>query len=42
MRLAESGGLQIPVAATFSLTAAAAAHELSEARHAPGRIALVN
>ncbi|MCX5068308.1 NADP-dependent oxidoreductase [Micromonospora lupini] len=40
--LAESGRLHIPVAATFPLTEAAAAHELSEARHAPGRIVLVN
>ncbi|MET7669754.1 NADP-dependent oxidoreductase [Micromonospora luteifusca] len=42
VRLAESGRLRIPVAATFPLTEAAAAHELSEARHAPGRIVLVN
>ncbi|MFG1867964.1 NADP-dependent oxidoreductase [Micromonospora arborensis] len=42
VRLADSGRLRIPVAATFPLTEAAAAHELSEARHAPGRIVLVN
>ncbi|WP_189224104.1 NADP-dependent oxidoreductase [Saccharothrix coeruleofusca] len=42
VRLAEAGGLRIPVAATFPLTEAAAAHELSETRHAPGRIVLVN
>ncbi|MEV4117350.1 NADP-dependent oxidoreductase [Micromonospora sp. NPDC049645] len=42
VHLAQSGRLRIPVAATFPLTEAAAAHELSEARHAPGRIVLVN
>lgn len=41
VRLAAAGRLRIPVAATFPLTEAAAAHELSEARHAPGRIVLV-
>jgi hypothetical protein len=35
VRFAESGRLRIPVAATFPLTGAAAAHELSETRHAP-------
>jgi NADPH:quinone reductase-like Zn-dependent oxidoreductase len=42
VRLAESGRLRIPVAATFPLTEAAAAHGLSETSHAPGRIVLVN
>ncbi|GAA0512628.1 oxidoreductase [Paractinoplanes deccanensis] len=42
VRLAESGRLRIPVAATFPLNEVAAAHELSESRHAPGRIVLVN
>lgn len=42
VRLAASDRLHIPVAATFPLTEAGAAHELSEARHAPGRIVLVN
>ncbi|MEU8111363.1 NADP-dependent oxidoreductase [Micromonospora sp. NPDC048947] len=42
VRLAKSGRLHIPIAATFPLTEAAAAHELSEAHHAPGRIVLIN
>jgi NADPH:quinone reductase-like Zn-dependent oxidoreductase len=40
--LAESGRLRIPVAAAFPLTEVAAAHELSETRHARGRIVLVH
>ncbi|NJP90312.1 zinc-binding dehydrogenase [Nonomuraea sp. FMUSA5-5] len=40
--LAARGRLRVPVAAAFPLTEAAAAHELSERRHAPGRIVLVN
>ncbi|MFI7614720.1 NADP-dependent oxidoreductase [Nonomuraea terrae] len=40
--LAEQGRLRIPVAAAFPLTEAAAAHELSETRHARGKIVLVN
>jgi NADPH:quinone reductase-like Zn-dependent oxidoreductase len=40
--LAASGRLRIPVAATFPLTEAAAAHQLSENSHAPGRIVLIN
>ncbi|HEV7653072.1 MAG TPA: NADP-dependent oxidoreductase [Actinophytocola sp.] len=39
--LAEQGRLRVPVAATFPLAAAAAAHELSESRHARGKIVLV-
>ena len=42
VKLAAQGRLRIPVAAAFPLTEAAAAHELSESRHAPGRIVLVN
>ena len=42
VRLAAAGRLRIPVAATFPLTGAAAAHELSETSHAPGRIVLLN
>ncbi len=38
--LAESGRLRIPVAAVFPMAEAAAAHELSETRHARGRIVL--
>ncbi|BCJ55398.1 oxidoreductase [Actinoplanes sp. NBRC 14428] len=41
VRLAGSGRLRIPVAATFPLAEAAAAHELSETRHARGRIVLL-
>lgn len=39
--LAGRGRLRVPVAATFPLTEAAAAHELSETRHARGKIVLV-
>jgi NADPH:quinone reductase-like Zn-dependent oxidoreductase len=39
--LAEQNRLRVPVAATFPLTEAAAAHELSETRHARGKIVLV-
>lgn len=39
--LAAQGRLRIPVAATFPLAEAAAAHELSETRHARGRIVLI-
>lgn len=42
VKLAEQGRLRVPVAAAFQLTEAAAAHELSESRHARGRIVLVN
>ncbi|MEV6284880.1 NADP-dependent oxidoreductase [Kribbella sp. NPDC051770] len=38
VRLAGQGKLRIPVAATFALEEAPAAHELSERKHAPGRI----
>jgi NADPH:quinone reductase-like Zn-dependent oxidoreductase len=38
--LAGQGRLRVPVAATFPLTEAAAAHELSESRHARGKIVL--
>lgn len=40
--LAGQGRLRVPVAAAFPLTEAAAAHELSETRHARGKIVLVN
>ncbi|WP_432949320.1 NADP-dependent oxidoreductase [Kribbella sp. CA-253562] len=40
--LAEAGRLRIPVAETFPLEEAAAAHKLSESRHARGKIVLVN
>lgn len=40
--LADEGRLRIPVAATFPLTDPAAAHELSETRHARGKIVLLN
>lgn len=40
--LANEGRLRVPVAAAFPLTEAAAAHELSETRHARGKIVLVN
>jgi NADPH:quinone reductase-like Zn-dependent oxidoreductase len=40
--LADQGRLRVPVAATFPLTEAAAAHELSESRHARGKIVLVH
>ncbi|HEY3709084.1 MAG TPA: NADP-dependent oxidoreductase [Amycolatopsis sp.] len=42
VKLADEGRLRIPVAAAFPLTEAAAAHELSESRHARGKIVLVN
>lgn len=40
--LAGEGRLRVPVAAAFPLAEAAAAHELSESRHARGKIVLVN
>ncbi|MFC1413268.1 NADP-dependent oxidoreductase [Streptacidiphilus sp. N1-12] len=40
--LAAEGRLRVPVAAAFPLTEAAAAHELSESRHARGKIVLVH
>lgn len=40
--LAGAGRLQIPIAAAFPLAEAAAAHELSEGRHARGKTVLVN
>ncbi|MCS7475596.1 NADP-dependent oxidoreductase [Umezawaea endophytica] len=40
--LAENGGLRVPVEAVFPLTEAAAAHELSETRHARGKIVLAH
>ncbi|QKW36718.1 NADP-dependent oxidoreductase [Actinomadura sp. NAK00032] len=40
--LAGEGRLRVPVAAAFPLTEAAAAHELSETRHARGKIVLVH
>ncbi|MEO3859093.1 NADP-dependent oxidoreductase [Acrocarpospora sp. B8E8] len=40
--LAEQGRLRVPVAAAFPLAEAAAAHELSESRHARGKIVLVS
>ncbi|MDX3850776.1 NADP-dependent oxidoreductase [Streptomyces sp. AK02-01A] len=40
--LAGEGRLRVPVAAAYPLTEAAAAHELSESRHARGKIVLVN
>lgn len=42
VKLAEEGRLRIPVAATFPLSEAAAAHELSESRHARGKIVYMN
>ena len=39
--LAGEGRLRVPVAAAFPLTEAAAAHGLSETRHARGKIVLV-
>ncbi|MGI5328891.1 NADP-dependent oxidoreductase [Actinomadura nitritigenes] len=39
--LADEGRLRVPVAAVFPLDEAAAAHELSESRHARGKIVLV-
>jgi NADPH:quinone reductase-like Zn-dependent oxidoreductase len=40
--LAGEGRLRVPVAAAFPLVQAAAAHELSESRHARGKIVLVS
>jgi NADPH:quinone reductase-like Zn-dependent oxidoreductase len=40
--LAGEGRLRVPVAAEFPLTEVAAAHELSESRHARGKIVLVH
>jgi NADPH:quinone reductase-like Zn-dependent oxidoreductase len=40
--LADRGQLRVPVAAAFSFSEVAAAHELSETRHARGKIVLVN
>ncbi len=40
--LAGKGRLRVPVAATFPLAEAGAAHELSETRHARGKIVLVS
>jgi NADPH:quinone reductase-like Zn-dependent oxidoreductase len=40
--LASEGRLRVPVAAAFPLAEVAAAHELSETRHARGKIVLVN
>jgi NADPH:quinone reductase-like Zn-dependent oxidoreductase len=42
VELAGQGRLRVPVAAAFPLDEAAAAHELSETRHARGKIVLVN
>jgi len=42
VRLADDGRLRIPIAAAFPLEEAAAAHELSDTRHARGRIVLLN
>jgi NADPH:quinone reductase-like Zn-dependent oxidoreductase len=42
VELADEGRLRIPVAATFPLAEAAAAHELSETRHARGKIILLH
>jgi NADPH:quinone reductase-like Zn-dependent oxidoreductase len=41
-QLAQQGRLRVPIAAAFPLAEAAAAHELSETRHARGRIVLVS
>ncbi|MEU8269437.1 NADP-dependent oxidoreductase [Sphaerisporangium sp. NPDC049002] len=40
--LAGEGRLKVPIAAAFPLAEAAAAHQLSESRHARGKIVLVN
>jgi NADPH:quinone reductase-like Zn-dependent oxidoreductase len=40
--LANEGRLRVPVAAAFPLAEVVAAHELSESRHARGKIVLVN
>ena len=42
VELAGEGRLRVPLAAAFPLTEAAAAHELSESRHARGKIVLVS
>jgi NADPH:quinone reductase-like Zn-dependent oxidoreductase len=42
VKLAEQGRLSVPIAAVFPLEEAAAAHELSENRHARGKIVLVS
>ncbi|SFJ32107.1 NADP-dependent oxidoreductase [Amycolatopsis sacchari] len=42
VELAAQGKLRVPVAAAFPLEEVAAAHELSEGKHAPGRIVLVH
>lgn len=42
IKLAEQGRLRVPIAAAFPLAEASAAHELSESRHACGKIVLVN
>jgi NADPH:quinone reductase-like Zn-dependent oxidoreductase len=42
VELAGEGRLRVPVAAAFPLAEATAAHELSESRHARGKIVLVN
>lgn len=42
VKLAAEGRLRVPVAAAFPLAEAAAAHELSESRHARGKIVLVS
>ncbi|MBF8188951.1 NADP-dependent oxidoreductase [Nonomuraea sp. K274] len=42
IKLAEEGRLRVPVAAAFPLAEAEAAHELSESRHARGKIVLVS
>ncbi len=42
VELANDGRLRIPVAAAFQLAEAAAAHELSESRHARGKIVLLH
>jgi NADPH:quinone reductase-like Zn-dependent oxidoreductase len=40
--LPREGRLRVPVATAFPLTEVAAAHELSESRHARGKIVLVH
>ncbi|MEV0613098.1 NADP-dependent oxidoreductase [Nonomuraea sp. NPDC050404] len=42
VELAGQGRLRVPIAAAFPLSEVAAAHELSETRHARGRIVLVH
>jgi NADPH:quinone reductase-like Zn-dependent oxidoreductase len=41
LALANEGRLRIPVAATFPLAEAAAAHDLAETRHTPGKVVLL-